>query len=1109
MLVPSRKTRTIRRAAALATGVATFAGVFALIPAPAFAATGTVDSVQPTTAVNNNRNVTFTFTTSDSFFGNPQVTLSQANGADSYTVTASSTDPANNTVTATVDFQANGALAAPGGYNVEICTAVAGSCTTPDDVNNSSPLVVTAVGAPVVTDVSPSLRATDADPTLHLQVTHAAIGDKVTLVPVAGTPGTPTAPGFTVTQISTVQITGELTNLATATPATYDVVVTDAAGTPSTATSDDRITIVPAPTVTGVLPANTVGRGAGQNGSPPRQVTMSVANLPPTDAVDLSFPSGTGLSVALQSIAADATNPSLTDVVAAITANSSATGPQTLTLTDGTTGGTAAQDFKVDPAPAVKPISLGQNMTRQLVTFNTQAADSGARLEFPSSSGVTISGTPVVDTAAQTLKAVVSVAADAPTGKVPFSIVNGDAGRTGYTSSTSPVTVDPAPTLTSISPPSVMRGAVNQVVTLAGTHFADGMTARAVNSDGTTRNDVTFGTVTIPSGSSTRATVPVTASSTATRGPVLVQLQNPDLGTSAAVPALTIDSFGVSSISPTSASNDAASTANALTVVGANIPSGSTDLKLTPAFSVVGQDPILVTPTSISPTKWTGTANLVGMAPGDYQVQLVNGSDTGTCSCTFRINSAGAPTVTKATPAALGQGADTTLTLTGTNFARGATVGFGNSQMTTTGPVHYVSPTELQVPVHVASAAPTGSGQTVTVTNTGPSPNAGGCSCLTVDAGPAITSFSPAGLGQGAVTTLTIAGSGFDPKATVTFGPGMTADGTPTVTSTRITVPVEVAPNAPSSVPVTVQNPDFGKGDAALPISAGPSISAVTPRSVPTKFDGTLKVTGTGFADGATVSFPRGSGVTVPAGKSATVSASGAELTVPIAVSRRTKAAVDVTVTNSATDFGSATCAGCLQVVPPTRSALSIHHSARRILFDHRLTLHGVLTDASGSPISDKVVRVYRENDKGHVRRLRTVTTDGSGAWAVALHPRHNGNYYVRFAGNAEHLAVTSGKVRTGVEPRITIHAKRTTGASSPLVVTGSVAPNKRGHRVHLIAIDRRGHRHALGRKKLTKHSTYRFSVSLGHGTWRLQVRIGKTTGNVAWHSHKRRVTRT
>lgn len=481
---------------------------------------------------------------------------------------------------------------------------------------------------------------------------------------------------------------------------------------------------------------------------------------------------------------------------------------------------------------------------------------------------------------------------------------------TGNLTDTHAFAIVAAPTLTSASPSRLLQGSTTSV-TLTGTGLVTGVVATATGA--------TFGAITV-GGGGTSGTVSVTVANNAPSGPLSVTLTNPDGGWSTQSGAISVDTFVVSSISPTTASNATSNSAVPLTVTGQGIPTGSTTLRLTPTFVVTGQDPIVVSPTSIAVNgqQWQGNANLVGAAPGAYQVQLVNGSQVGTLmNSTFTVTSTGAPTISTVTPSTIGQGADTTLTITGTNFARGATVTFSKPTFTTTGPVVFTSTTQIQVPIHVSSTAATGlaNATNVTVTNTGPTPNSvTKTAAIQVTTGPSITSLSPSPIGQGAATTLTITGTGFQSQATVTFGTGISATGgVSSASSTQIKIPVKVASNAPATVDVTVKNPDLGASKKTLTVNPV-TLTAAAPRYVSNTFSGNLVLTGTGFRTGATVSFPAGSGVAVQSGKSATMTNGGTTLTVPIVVTRTSASAIDVTVTNTGTDLGTVTCSGCFGV---------------------------------------------------------------------------------------------------------------------------------------------------------------------------------------------------
>jgi len=560
----------------------------------------------------------------------------------------------------------------------------------------------------------------------------------------------------------------------------------------------------------------------------------------------------------------------------------------------------------VAPSPTVG-LGAGQSghPARHIVISVTNVATSDTvTVTFPGFTGLSATVTNV-DGTSHTVSADVSTSATSAVSS-NFNLTLTDV--TTSSSDTTPFAIVAAPALTSASPSRLLAGTTTSV-TLTGTGMQTGVVASAPAQSG-----VTFGAVTV-NAQGTSGTVSVTVGNNPQGGPLAITLTNPDAGWSTQTGAITIDTFIVSDISPATATNADANTAVPVTVTGQGIPSGSTTLRLTPTFAVTGQDVIVASgTTAANGQSWTGAVNLAAVAPGTYTVQLVNGSNTGTLTGkTFTVTAVGAPTISTVTPSSVGQGTDTTLTITGTNFARGATVTFSKTGFTTTGPVVFTSSTQIQVPIHVASNAATGStnATNVTVTNTG-----GGSgtklAAIQVASPPTITTVSPSTLGQGAATTLTITGTGFQAGATVTFATGITATGSPTITSTtQIRIPVKVASNAPNHVVVTVKNPDNGTATSTLTINAF-TVTSVSPHYVSTTFSGDLTVNGSGFKSGATVTFPAGSGVAVQGNKTATVAANGLSLTIPITVSRSSAGAVDVTVTNTTTDLGTATCTGCL-----------------------------------------------------------------------------------------------------------------------------------------------------------------------------------------------------
>lgn len=689
----------------------------------------------------------------------------------------------------------------------------------------------------------------------------------------------------------------------------------------------------------------------------------------------------------------------------------------------------AAPNITAVSPSATVGVGAGQSghPARQIViTVSGVTAGDNVTVTFPGYTGLTAAVTTVA-TGSVTANVSTSASSAPQSG---FNLTLTDVTTSG--SDTNAFAIVAAPTLTSASPSRLLVGTGPTSVSLTGTGLQSGVVASASGASG-----VTFGAVNVTN--ATTATVPVTVGNSAPGGPVAVTLTNPDAGWSTQSGAINVDTFPITSISPTTASNADSNTAVLLTVNGSGIPAGNTTLHLTPTFNVTGQDPIVVSGTTAgNQQSWSGNANLAAMAPGAYQVQLVNGSNTGTLASNFTITAAGAPTVTNVTPSSIGAGTDSTITITGTNFARGATVTFSKTGFTVTGAITYTSSTSMMVPIHVASNAATGSANatSVTVTNTGPTPNSGTkTSAITVPAPPTITSLSPTALGQGATTTLTINGTGFQTGATVTLATGITATGTAVVTATQIKIGVKVASNSPSKVVVTVKNPDNGTVQATENIDTF-TVTSVSPHYVATTFSNTLTVNGSGFANGATVTFPAGSGVSVQGNKTATVAANGNSLTVPITVSRSTASMVDVTVTNTTTDLGSATCTGCLGV--STAPSAPTNVVATKSGTSATVTWNAVVSPADGgAPITNYTVTVTSPASSGIAPQ--TINAPTTTATFTNLDP--NSDYvFAVTATNAVPLTSPAASASTSRKSQLTVHVQLThTTSGQSDVVSGQL----------------------------------------------------------------------
>ena len=186
------------------------------------------------------------------------------------------------------------------------------------------------------------------------------------------------------------------------------------------------------------------------------------------------------------------------------------------------------------------------------------------------------------------------------------------------------------------------------------------------------------------------------------------------------------------------------------------------------------------------------------------------------------------------------------MTITGTNFAAGATVTLGGTAATN---VVVASSTTITAttPAHAAGAV------TATVTNSnGLSGNL--ASGFTYIAPPTVTGVSPSSGSTAGGTAVTISGTNFATGAGVTFG-ATAATNVVVVSSTTITATTPAG--SAGAVTVTVTNPGSLSGSLASGYTyvVTPTVTSVSPNNGPPAGGTSVTITGTNFAAEATVTF--------------------------------------------------------------------------------------------------------------------------------------------------------------------------------------------------------------------------------------------------------------
>jgi hypothetical protein len=427
--------------------------------------------------------------------------------------------------------------------------------TNSDAGTETIPGAFTVNSAPTVTSTSPS--AADQGATSY-NVTISGTGFDSGTQLATSFSGT----GITVnstTYVSATQLTANVTIAVAAATGARNVLITNGDG--STAAATALFTVNAAPTVTSATPAS------ADQGATSDNITINGTAF--ISGAAASF-SGTGITVN------STTYVSATQLTANVTiAVAATTGARNITTANGDgSSATKTSAFTINAAPtvsSVSPTTRGQGATNQTLTITGTNFDAGLALSTAfSGTGITVNSTVYVS--ATQLTANVTIAPTATTGARNITITNGD-GSTA--SKASALTVDAAPTVTSLNPTSADQGATSDNITINGTGFVSGATA-SFSGTGITVNSTTYV-------SATQLTANVTISPTATTGTGNVTVTNPDAGTVTSTGTFTVNAAPtVTSVSP---SSDARNATYTVTINGTGFDSGT---HLAASFSGTG-----------------------------------------------------------------------------------------------------------------------------------------------------------------------------------------------------------------------------------------------------------------------------------------------------------------------------------------------------------------------------------------------------------------------------------------------------------------------------------------------------------------------------------------
>jgi hypothetical protein len=482
-------------------------------------------------------------------------------------------------------------------------------------------------------------------------------------------------------------------------------------------------------------------------------------------------------------------------------AGTGGTYPFTITAHNGV-GTDATQNFTLTVDPGVTVASVSPNVAGQgahkTVTITGTGFLSGATVAA-SGTGVTFSSVSVTDSTH--LTAAVAVGTVATTG--PRDITVTDSAGSG--SCTGCLTIQAKPTATGMTPSTIGQNATAVPVTISGTNFQNGAKISFTGATGVT-GSVTSVTATTISGK-------VTVKPTAPTGNYTLHVTNPDGGAATCTNCLTVSPAPtVTSVAPNVVGQNALG--YAMTVNGTGFGTGAKVTFTGPGTGLTGAVQ------SVSPTALTlGVTSKTTTATGTYDLKVING-DGGVVICTNCVTVQAGPVLTNLSPSSLEQGATGVAgTITGTGFANGIKTAFAGPGTGVFGTVNTVSGTSIGLTMKVGATTTPGSYK-LTLTNTD-----GGryiCNnCLTVSAGPAITSISPTSVNRGQNgVAFTVNGNRFSSDATLKGPTGVTfTNVVVNGAGTQITATMAVTAGAPtgSNKPITVTNgPIGGYGVAVL-----------------------------------------------------------------------------------------------------------------------------------------------------------------------------------------------------------------------------------------------------------------------------------------------------
>ena len=284
--------------------------------------------------------------------------------------------------------------------------------------------------------------------------------------------------------------------------------------------------------------------------------------------------------------------------------------------------------------------------------------------------------------------------------------------------------------------------------------------------------------------------------------------------------------------------------------------------------------------TVVSATQITATFTIAGNAATGVRNVTVTTPAGISGAQTFTVNAA-SPTFTAISPNSGVQGLNVPVTLTGTNFMAGATIGLSGTGIAVSNTV-VISATQISALFAIAGNATVGV-QNVSVTTSG---GTSGVQTFTVNqAPPTLSAISPNSGVQGQSVPVTLTGTNFIAGATIGLsGTGITVSSTTVVSATQITATFTILGTATVGAQnVTVTTAGGTSGVQTFTVNqAPPTLTSISPNSGVQGQSVPVTLTGTNFVAGATIGLG-GTEITV----SSTTVVSATQITATFTIARR------------------------------------------------------------------------------------------------------------------------------------------------------------------------------------------------------------------------------